>query len=143
MSLYCKRIVNINVNIVLASALAAVLTAPIIEVLEEHLRSIALVVLSSLVIDAIFDFSIFSLLHWFANKSLQGTRFLRDVLTLQKQRVFLTPLFYGVATGTQTALLVLGRGAGFSVVVAYFLAILVTRCVHTLYGLKCGLFVGE
>ncbi len=140
--LYKKRIININFNIFLASAVATLLAAYPVMVVSRMNHSIAFILLSAFFIDALIDGLLFWGLHWYANyRNSQLQLFFRDYGLLQGHRVFLAFLFFILATSTDYSLMVLfGFERAASFIFSYLTALIITRIVHTIYGLKTGLF---
>jgi hypothetical protein len=78
---YAKRVVNVNINILLAGLLALAPTLLIVRLVEHllqagvvsgaklHLGEQAVITATTLVADIIFDVSIYYALHWLANHS--------------------------------------------------------------------------
>jgi len=128
---YAKRIVNVNINIVLAGLLAlgpVVLVAKGAEWMFEsgHVHSYKLQTHHHLVIsgatffsDIIIDVAIYFVLHWLANHTpklilirkgqldavadaaAENVPFFRDAVKVQIQRAVLSPLLYLLWLGTQ------------------------------------------
>ncbi len=157
---YARRIVNINVNIFIASMAAITLTAiPLhlsryVGVTNEHKITILIITLVS---DWIIDLVIAVGLHWLANhwpQRWQRTRklvdkadrvidaapppvsFIKDATIIQLQRLCLSPLFYGIAMYTQWLLMHEGLAREVSAFLGFLLAVIVTRILHTLWLLR-------
>lgn len=156
-----KKIINVNVNIVAAGLLAIVIAAWPVEVvarlIEEQmgpghawLKSIA-----AGAIDGLVDIGIYFLLHWVANhwKPLRPRceadrrhhareeNFWKTATFIQAERYLLSPIFYVIAMGGMWLLhtqLHMREGAAF--VVSFSCAIVVTRIIHTIWGLRNGRF---
>ena len=142
---YSRRVVNVNVNIILAGVLAL---GPVLVVVRfsEYLLSTGLKAHQSLqthhqlvitgltfISDVIFDVVIYYCLHWFANHapaiiaarkhtieavaeaSRDHVPFLKDATKVQLQRAILSPLLYFLWLGTQFTLM---NFAGFTAVEA-------------------------
>lgn len=134
------RIVNINVNILVAGVIATLFAAVPVSFLEMFTRNDVLIVLFSFVFDGVADMLLFFGLHALVNYKVgKAGILLRDLYTLQKQRFVLAVLFFIVATSGHYLLMTWFDTTG-SFIVAYLFALLVTRAVHTAYGLKTGLF---
>lgn len=145
-----KRIININVNVIVAGLLAILVAKyPVLIVTEwigsEHKLINAFVAAG---IDAIADILIYFVLHWLANhwkrpagpKLAPSRSFWRDVTLIQFERIILTPAFYVVAIGGMWGLQHLGMTPSWSFVIAFSAAIILTRVIHTIWGLKTGRF---
>jgi hypothetical protein len=145
---YARRIVNVNVNVVVAGMLAMALTLiPVHFTRHLDINSKWVIVAITLGCDACFDVAIYYLLHWLANHwqafpwvkhrrpHRAGMSFIRDATLVQFERAMLVPVYYGVALAIQLVMLhslqdgsdhrelttVVGLGGG----------LLVTRVIHT------------
>lgn len=159
--LYSRRIVNVNVNILLANIVAVSLTAPVVHYSVEYARAWGfeqphnwVIVGFTLLVDLVFDVALYYGLHWVANhwpRRLHGPvsqttkhlleetpkpSFFRDATIVQGQRLMLSPLFYLVAIGGQKAALLAGISAGWTVFIGYGSAALLTRTIHTLWMIR-------
>ena len=158
-----KRIININVNAVVAGLLAIALAmypvrwiGDLFEKDQAFLKS-----LGAYGIDSIFDVAVYFALHWVANhwnplkpKSQQDIRhqkaskpnYLRDVATVQAERLALVPVFAAVSIGGMWALQrFVGWDSGgmlkLAFVMSFITGIVTTRILHTFLGLWTGTFV--
>jgi hypothetical protein len=150
--LYAKRIINVNVNIIVAGLLAMGLTLiPVHMTRHVGIDTKWMIVAITLGFDVVFDVAIYFFLHWLANhwrafpwvKHRRGHHaqlsFIRDATLVQFERALLAPVYYGTLVGAQWVLLhelpdgadqrelaaVLGLGSG----------LLVTRLLHTAWML--------
>lgn len=155
--LYRRRIINVNVNVLLANALAIASTAAVVH----YARFVGLegaskwgIVVFTFLVDLVVDVGLYYVLHWLANhwprklhgRVGEGTRhlleespppsFFKDATIVQAQRFTLSPLFYILAMGMQKWALHQGVDKALSVVVAYGIACIVTRTIHTYWMLK-------
>lgn len=145
--LYSRRIINVNVNIVLAGLLAlgpAAAAAHLTHYIGVH-HPVAITTIT-LVADAIADVLIYYVLHWVANHYPKRHRgqwgavdlgFIRDASLVQFERALLIPIFYGVTAGFSWYFLhheVFTRE--WATVVALIIGIAVTRFVHTGWMLR-------
>ncbi len=153
---YARRIVNVNVNIVLAGLFAIVLTTGVLRLLNSwHLLEGMhkwFVIGLTFVIDMIFDVVLVVGLHWLAThwpaKWKKAGRvvnaadrvmdaapppisFAKDATIIQFQRLCLSPILYFVAWGMQWWLLHEGVRVEWTVLPSYLTGILITRCIHT------------
>lgn len=138
---YQKRIVNINLNILIASLAATIIAVYPVEFIAKHLNSMSAIVLSAFIIDAGADFIVFVFLHRFAYKCNGKGCWIKDLTKIQGQRVILAILFFIISTSSDYIIMELtnvSRGSSF--LIAYTFALIVTRITHTIYGLKTGLF---
>lgn len=143
--LYSRRLVNVNVNIVLAGLLAMGPTALVAHLTHyipqlTDARAITAIVL---VADAIFDVVIYYVLHWLANHyprkqtGAVNLSFIRDASLVQFERAMLIPVFYGVTAGLSWWLLhakVTGRE--WATVISLGSGIVTTRIIHTIWMLR-------
>lgn len=143
---YSRRIVNVNVNIVLAGLIAlgpAAGVAHLTTYLDIH--HAAAITAITLAADGIFDVITYYVLHWYANHrsgkkgqiGIINLDFIRDASLVQFERALLLPLFYGVTAGISWWLIghkIVGRELG--TVIALLTGILVTRLVHTIWMLN-------
>ncbi|MBX3322942.1 MAG: hypothetical protein KF757_08125 [Phycisphaeraceae bacterium] len=145
-----KRIVNINVNVVVAGFLAIIIAKyPVLLATQwigsEHKLVNAFVAAA---IDAVADVIIYFILHWLANHCRQpkgrpvgpGRSFWRDASLIQFERLMLTPAFYVIAIGGMWGLQHAGIQPSWSFVYSFGAAILLTRIIHTFWGLRTGRF---
>lgn len=147
-----KRVVNINANIV-ASGLLAVLVAkfPVDwvghRIGTEHKF---LITLAAGGIDIVVDVLIYYVLHWLANhwhppwkrtrRAKPKRSFFHDASLVQFERALLSPLYYVVAMGLMYVLQHAGMRHNWAFVTGFVTGILITRVVHTIWGMRCGRF---
>lgn len=146
------RIVNINLNVIGAGLIAIAIAKWPVHLVAEWIGAERhlLIALAAAAIDGVVDIGLYFLLHWIANRwrplpARSGDRprrpdFWRDASVVQFQRLALTPLFYVASVGGMFALQHAGMGASWAFVVAFSAAILLTRIVHTWWGLRVGTF---
>lgn len=141
-----SRIVSINGNQIIASVCSTLILAYPIGVLSMMMGTHFMdIVLLSYILDACLDFGIFAVLHSLSHKD-QIHRFIpsralrRDLIRLQVHRIILAIIFFGVATSSHYWLLMQGYAGGKAFVISYLGSLVFTRIIHTLYGLKSGLF---
>lgn len=144
--LYARRIVNVNVNIVLAGILALVPTIAVVSlsrffVDDHHHLLIAVITFAA---DIVSDVTIYFGLHWLANhssnrrfKAVEGAyaqmSFIRDASIVQLQRAILSPLLYAVAFGLQYLLMRSGFPREAATGIGLISGILTTRVLHTIW----------
>ncbi|MBX3387637.1 MAG: hypothetical protein KF768_13795 [Phycisphaeraceae bacterium] len=155
--LYSRRIVNVNVNILLANFLALVLTALVVH-LGKHIGLHDLhgwfIVGFTFVVDLTFDVVLYYGLHWVANhwpRRLHGPvsqttkhlleetpkpSFFRDATIVQGQRLVLSPLFYLIAFGGQKLALIAQIQPAWTVIIGYGAASIITRTAHTIWMIQ-------
>lgn len=113
--LYARRIVNVNVNIVLAGTLAMGLTLIPVYFSRRFTDHKATIIAVTFISDIVFDVIIYYALHWLANHlpkrkrepgvAIADLTFLKDASLVQFERALLAPVYYGVAMSTQYILL--------------------------------------
>ena len=149
---YARRIVNVNVNVIVAGMLAMALTLiPVHFTRHLDINSKWVIVAITHGCDASFDVANYYLLHWLANHwrafpwvkhrkpHPAGLSFIRDATLVQFERAMLVPVYYGVALAIQLVMLhslkdgsdhrelttVVGLGGG----------LICTRVIHTAWML--------
>ena len=138
---YAKRIININLNITIASLLSTIVAVYPIKYVANLSDSMTFIVFSAFAIDSILDGIIFSILHLISNKNKKLKHYITDINQIQTQRIILSVIYFIFAVGLDYILMIkfdISRTTSF--VFAYVFALIVTRTIHTLYGLKTGLF---
>jgi hypothetical protein len=140
---YSRRIVNINVNIVLAGLIALGPTAGVAHLTHYvGIQDAWAITAITLLADGLFDVMAYYVLHWLANRSPSkkpgragiDLEFIRDASLVQFERALLIPVFYGVTAGLSWYLIsskIAGRELG--TVLALLAGIAVTRVVHTIW----------
>lgn len=153
-----KRIINVNVNIIVAGLVAVALSKyPV------HWMSLAigpghqwLKALLAGAIDAAVDIALYFVLHWVANhwKPLKPATpkdkrhhesdpgsFWKNASLIQAERYLLSPIFYIIAMGGMWTLASqAGIRESWAFVIAFSSAIIVTRAIHTAWCLWTGRF---
>lgn len=148
-----KRIININLNILAAGMLAVLVAKYPVYLVGAWIgpdRRV-LITLAAGAVDMVVDVAIYYALHWFANhwnppwKQTEAAAprrsFFRDASVVQFERAVLSPLYYLVAMGLMLWLQYRGMGHSWAFVVGFAVGLLVTRVVHTAWGLRTGRFV--
>lgn len=162
--LYSRRIVNVNVNIVLAGLIALGPTLLVVRLAEHllasgvvspariHVGAKALITGVTFFADLLFDVSTYYLLHWLANHSRKSHRqerleviaeaavenvpFFRDATKVQVQRMVLSPVLYIVFLGGQFALMTLLQVRPVhATMIGFASGILIARTLHTFWML--------
>ncbi len=151
-----KRIINVNVNIIAAGLLAIIVAKmPVVwvgEFIGEDRK--LLITIAAGVIDMVVDVAIYYGLHWVANHwkpvrpktekdeafhAKKQPAFLKDATLIQFERALLAPIYYGVAMGLMYALQRYADWShGWAFVAGFATGILVTRVIHTVWGLWSG-----
>lgn len=162
---YARRIVNVNVNIVLAGLLALGPTLLVVRLVEHllatgwvraerlHLGAKAIISGVTFVADLFFDLSIYYALHWLANHSgkqkrqkrletladaaVESVPFFKDATKVQFQRLVLSPLLYLLWLGLQFTLMsALHIRPVLATIIGFVVGITTTRTIHTIWMLK-------
>ncbi len=148
---YRRRIVNVNINIVLAGLLALVPTTIAARLAEHHFgeESYLAITAVTFVADAISDVAVYYVLHWIANH-MPGAKadgpgsaayghlsYIKDATLVQFERMCLSPLLYLIALATQYSMMRFGgTPSAWATIVGFIAAIAVTRVLHTLWMLR-------
>lgn len=150
--LYTRRIVNVNVNIVLAGVLA--LPPTLLAVWLAHRMGVEtpwIISAITFVTDVVADVVIYYSLHWLANHwpALHVLRrhhphkvqkahlsFFKDATLVQVERAALSPLLYFLFLGTQHVLMANGWHPVPATVIGFAIGIGVARLLHTLWMLR-------
>jgi len=156
--LYDRRVVNVNINIVIAGILALGITVGVMHLadvwgmigwLDEHLpvsREFIINFLTFLV-DVVADVAVYYVLHFLANHMprraprLKGPgyadmSFVRDATLVQFERAILSPLLYVIALGLQHWLLKAGHTIAYSTAVGFIAGVGAVRVLHTFWMLR-------
>lgn len=156
--LYRRRVVNVNVNVILAGALALAPTVAVIHLVttwgsfpapaDFTQRQRFVIGGITFVTDIIFDVAIYYSLHWLANHMRGKVRpsqeferaahptFIKDATLVQFERIALSPIFYLTALLGQHALMKVGSSATIATAVGFGSAILLTRFLHTVWMIR-------
>ena len=155
-----KRVVNINVNVFVAGLLSiAIAKYPVMLISamigHEHKLLISIV---AYVIDTVIDVCLYFGLHWIANhwRPLKETHlvdkltmpaesrtrnFLVDVGKVQAERFALVPIFALIAISGMWAIQHFAHSKpNWAFVIAFIIAMLITRVIHTIWGYRSGTF---
>lgn len=148
---YARRVVNVNVNIILAGALALLPVLGILKICEHLDINRKLIPAVTFLADVVCDVAIYYVLHWLANHAGRPARpmhtiadatvdhvpFFRDATKVQFQRAVLSPLLYGIWLGTQWVLI---HHEGLSIVwattIGFVAGVGTARVLHTLWMVK-------
>lgn len=151
------RILNVNVNIIIAGFLAILVAKWPVQWVSNWIgegRDV-LKVVAAAAIDGLADILIYFLLHWVANhwrpfksksereQALLDKRrgnFFAHATVIQFERYALFPIFYLVAMGGMYFLMQTGMREGWAFALGFGAAIFTTRVLHTTYWLKTGRF---
>lgn len=160
---YQRRIINVNVNIIVAGILALGVTAGAMHHFVDYGlhfklakliglpdRANAVISVVTFLIDLIADLAVYYVLHWLANHmprkagrildqlnpAYAHLSFVQDATLVQVERMALSPVFYVVALGGQYVLHVqMHMKVGVATVLSFGGAIIITRCMHTIWML--------
>lgn len=153
---YAKRVVNVNINILLAGAIAIGIMWVVMHYvnvldIDGHLSRRLNVnvkyvnVTLSFVIDLVADLAVYYVLHWYANHApgklggklinpeYSDMTFMQDATKIQVERMILSPILYGVALGLQLFLLHQEFRPPTAAAVGFAVGITTTRTLHTLW----------
>lgn len=150
-----KRIININVNVTASGLLSTAVVMLLLWPLQDHLTDWPAwgYTAFAAVADVVLDVAIFTGLHWIANhwRPLKGLSTgerreleaaaphpVRDAAQLQAERFVISPLYYVIAIAGMQGLQHLGLHSAWAAGIAYPAGLLVTRTVHTIWGLRSG-----
>jgi hypothetical protein len=156
---YSRRIVNVNVNIVLAGVIALAITVAVMHPLEvagvhtwveghTGLDDKIVVGILTFLVDLVADVLVYYGLHWLANHWPGRTKpellnpayanltFVRDATLVQVERMTLAPIFYATALGLQHVLLHADASVATATAVGFASGIALTRTLHTLWMLR-------
>ena len=152
---YARRIVNVNINIIVAGLLAVGITVVVMTIvgrmgLDDRLEAKSglsdkfIVGGLTFIVDLIADLAVYYALHWLANHMPKRVHlplnpayakmtFLKDATRVQMQRACLSPLLYIIALGGQHALLHANFSIAASTAIPFCAGIAVTRVIHTIW----------
>lgn len=154
-----KRVININANIVASGLLSTAAVAGILVFMKSVLQTDWPTwgySFFSAVLDLVLDVTMFAGLHWIANhwrpirarsekeiKELgaKAPNVVRDTLQLQFERAVISPLYYIIAVAGTEMLQQNGSHPAVAVLIAYPAGLVVTRTIHTIWGLRSGTYV--
>jgi hypothetical protein len=141
--LYSRRIINVNVNIVVAGLLAMGLTLIPVHLTRNFTDNKFLVWGITVGFDVFFDVVIYYALHWLANHmphrrkpvipGVTELSFLRDASWVQFERAMLGPVYYGIFSGLQLFTLHRGWEREKATIIGIGAALVTTRIMHTLW----------
>lgn len=155
-----SRLLNINLNLVVAGFIAIALAKYPVMLVEQWLQGQKfLITLIAYGLDTLFDVAVYFGLHWVANhwrpSAVHGKapkperpkhrrNFLADAGRVQAERMILVPVFAAVSMGMMYGLQKFGGvSASWAFVYSFATAILVTRTLHTISGIWTGTFKGD
>jgi len=147
--LYSRRIINVNVNILLAGILALAPTMLVVHVVSGPLGVSNEWIINAVtfVADVICDVGIYYLLHWLANhwpkrggtaveKAAHTLSYFKDATLVQVERMMLSPLLYCVMLSIQHVMIVRGISPVRATAVGFIVAITMTRVLHTIWMIR-------
>jgi hypothetical protein len=146
--LYQRRIVNVNVNVIAAGAIALLPTMLAAHGARSVFGADAYLLITGVTFaaDAVSDVAAYYVLHWVAN-NMRGSAsranrspayghlpFLKDATLVQFERMCISPLLYGIALSTQYLMMRVSHAPpAWATVVGFAAGIGVTRVIHTLW----------
>ncbi len=153
---YAKRVVNVNINILLAGAFAIAIMWVVmhfVNVLDVdghisrrlHVDVKYVNMTLSFVIDLVADLAVYYALHWYANHApgklggklinpeYSDLSFMQDATKIQVERVILSPILYGIAMGLQLLALHHNYRPPTAAAIGFAAGITTTRTLHTLW----------
>lgn len=145
---YDQRIVNVNINIILAGALALGITVVVMHALVSlGLENNYAITALTFLVDLVADVGVYFALHWAANHMPRSAPrvvnvaygrlgFLKDATLVQFERAVLSPVLYIIALGLQHTLLRLDWGVAAATSVGFAVGIACSRSLHTLWMLR-------
>jgi hypothetical protein len=145
-----KRVININANILASGLLAVVLAKyPVGEIGRWIGEDRAyLIPLAAGAVDMVVDVATYYALHWVANHwsppwkraAVAGPRrsFFREASLIQFERAILSPVYYVIAMGAMYLLQRRGWSHDWAFVTAFASGLLITRVIHTVWGMRSG-----
>jgi len=145
--LYSRRLINVNVNVVVAGLLAMLLTLIPVHLTRNFTDHKYIVWGVTVGFDVLFDVVIYYALHWLANHMPARKRrplvpgvtelsFLRDATLVQFERAMLAPVYYSVFSALQLWALHEGWEREWATVLGIGSALVATRILHTLWMLR-------
>ncbi len=155
-----KRVININVNVFVAGLFSIAIAkypVAVISGMIGHEQKLLISVLAY-AIDTVIDILIYFGLHWIANHwrplkqshlvdkvttpaESRTRNFLLDVGKVQAERIALVPIFALIAISGMWALQhFASTQPKWAFVIAFIVAMLITRIIHTIWGYKTGTF---
>lgn len=151
LGLYSRRIVNVNVNIIVAGLLSILLTLIPVHLTYHFTDNHLVIVFITFVSDLFFDVAIYYALHWLANHWPSRNRtpaqdleraarpsFFKDATLVQFERAILSPVLYAVFLGLQLYLLKAGLAREWAMVIGLASGIATTRVLHTIWMLRAS-----
>jgi putative flippase GtrA len=157
---YAKRIVNVNVNILLAGVLAISFMYAVMYVLhalgiDQHIAdrlkvNVKFVNMTlSFLIDVVADLSVYYLLHWYANHApgkfggklinpeYADLSLMQDATKVQLERIVLSPILYGIALGGQYFLPHwFAMSPPLAAAISFSIGVVVARVLHTIWMIR-------
>lgn len=154
-----KRWININVNAIAAAAVSTLMVMGLIWIIRHPFGLVwgpVRFTVFALVADIVLDVTCFLALHWAANqwRPVQGRNEKErhqlgatrpnsrlDALRVQAERMAIGPLYYTIASGLTWWFQHLDVHPSWAVGAGYAAALVVTRTIHTAWGLRSGSYV--
>lgn len=150
-----KRVVNININMLAAGFLAIALAKMPVKWIGDWIgpEHKLLITAIAYALETVLDVIVYYALHWLANhwnprgnlpkhdNRPKSRRFIQDATRLQAERMALVPIYILVGPGGMWALQKYADVQhSWAFVIAFVAAIITTRIIHTIWGLRTGTF---
>ena len=139
------RLIHINVNAVIAGIISILLSIPLVHLTTFITHNKFLIALLAYGIDGAIDSAIFATLHLILySRGLRKFNLAKtlgkDLLLLQTHRTILALGTLSISFVLHLILLYFGMGRSLSFIIAYSVGLISTRIIHSIYGLRTGLF---
>ncbi len=150
-----KRVVNININMLVAGFLAIALAKMPVKWIGDWIgpEHKLLITAIAYALETVLDVIVYYALHWMANhwnprgnlpkhdSRPKSRRFIQDATRLQAERMALVPIYILIGPGGMWALQKYADVQhSWAFVIAFVAAIITTRIIHTVWGLRSGTF---
>ena len=151
-SLYARRIVNVNVNIVAAGLISISLVTGVVHLARRWWGWVDagdywLISAITFAADIVLDVAIYFVLHWWANHGGPSRHrtgellhadlsYFKSVTLVQFERAALSPLLYAIALVLQQVMMRRGWSEELATAAALLAGVAVTRVLHTMWMLE-------
>lgn len=153
-----KRVVNVNVNATAGGLAAIVIGSLLLKIVHRTLPEMPKLAYAGIgfAADAVADVALYFALHWVANHwrpikghsekeqtALEAERppFWKDAGRVQLERIVLSPVFYLLSVSGHYLLQLWGMDPSWAMLLSYSVVLLITRAIHTVWGLRSGTLV--
>lgn len=140
-----SRLIHINLNIAFAALAGIALSSVFVYLTHYVTNDTRAIVILSYLFDGFLDIAIFATLHfalyhrWLKHHAF-AKMIAKDLILIQTHRLILSIVVTTISLGGHWWLITQGLGRTRAFIIAYTLAVLTARVLHTIYGLKTGLF---